>query len=348
LEVPEPPLFYQTSSEEIDLFLESTSDVKQEVTENAVSNPDAASTEANTLVGAWSGTYTYRRGQQGGGLTSFSITEKDADGSFKGSGVDIEGAFTLDGTIEGSKVDFTKSYAANYTVWRYIGVIDMESGTIVGQWGPPENEAVAVPTSAIESETRSNHSEENAKEDSGSGQPSTEQSPPCDIEITVEGPTPSERETGEVKEHGDGDEDDDKLSQVDSIHSGARTDATEVFADGGTFSLVRRPLDYFLYRPSDAEFQESRPKALWKMVRNAAKQWYRSRHLIWDVLRERRDRRHRYMELFLKQEDVGRLYDSDEAAEWAKITCQTHPTDLRLWRAIIRYKQHRTFKHMYV
>ena len=348
LEVPEPPLFYQAETEEIDLFLDSTSDVKQEVTENAVSNSDAALNEATTLTGPWCGTYTHRRGQQSGGLTSFSITEKDADGTFKGSGIDIDGAFTVDGTIQGSKVDFTKSYVATYSVWRYIGTLDMETGTIVGQWGPPEMEAEAAPASAIEHETRSNHPEENTKEDSGDGQPSTEQVPPCNIEITVEGPTPGEGGTEEAKGDGDGDEDDDKVSQVGSTHSGVRTDATEVFAEGGTFSLVRRPVDYFLYRPSDTELQESRPKALWQMVRNAAKQWYRSRHLIWDALRERRDQRNRYVVLFLKQEDSGRLYDSDEAAEWAKIILQTHPNDLRLWRAIVRYKQHRTPRHMYV
>ena len=117
---------------------------------------------------------------------------------------------------------------------------------------------------------------------------------------------------------------------------------------GGRFTLVRRPIDYFLYRPSDAEFHENRPKALWKMVRNAAKQWYRSRHLTWDVLRERRDLRNRYVELFLKQEKVGRLSDAFEITEWAKISRQTHPNDLHLWRAIARYKQRRSISHPYV
>ena len=313
-----------------------------------MSNPDAASTEGTTLVGAWSGTCTHRRGQQSGGLTSFSITEKDAGGNFKGSGIDIDGAFTVEGIIEGSKVNFTKSYAATYSEWKYIGMIDTEKGTIVGQWGPPEMEAEAAPTTAIENETRSNHPEENTNGDSGGGQPATGQSPPCDIEITVEGPTPGEGEPEEAKGQGDGDEDDDNASHVGSIHSGVRTDATEVFAEGGTFSLVRRPVDYFLYRPSDTEFQESRPKALWQMVRNAAKQWYRSRHLIWDVLRERRDQRNRYVELLLKQEETGRLSDSNEAAEWAELIRQTHPNDLRLWRAIVRYKQRRAIKHLYV
>ena len=341
----EPPLFHQAEPEELDTFLDSISDTKQAVIGNALSNSDPASTEATSLIGAWSGTYTNGTDQQDGGLISFCITENDEDGHFTGSGFDIDdGPFTVDGTIRGSKVDFTKTYTAMYSVWRYIGVMDMESGTIVGQWGPPETEAEAAPPSSIENETRSNHLEENTKEDSGDHQLLAEQGPPGDIKIAVEGPTPDEGETEKAKGYGDGDEDDDKVSQVGSTRSGARM-ATEV---SGTFSLVRRPFDYFLYRPSDTEFQESRPKALWQMVRNAVKQWYRSRHLIWDTLRERRDQRNRYMELFLKQEETVIFFDPAEAAEFAKIVRQTHPNDLRLWRAIDRYKQRRTHKHWYV
>lgn len=116
---------------------------------------------------------------------------------------------------------------------------------------------------------------------------------------------------------------------------------------GKCFTLVRRPVYYFLHRPSDAEFHENRAKALWRMVRNAAKQWYRSRHLTWDFLRERRDLRTRYTELALKRE-VGRLSDPFELTEWARIGRQTHPNDLHLWHAIARYKHRRSISHPYV
>ena len=348
LEVPEPPLFYHAESEEIDIFLDSTSDAKHDVTENSVSNPDATPTEAATsLVGAWSGTYTHRRSQQSGGLISFSITGQGADGGFKGSGIDADGAFTVDGTIEGGKVEFTKSYTAVILVRRYIGTLDMETGTIVGQWGPPEMGAEAAPASAIEGGTLFNLLG-NSKEDNHDGPLPTEQVPLCAIEITVEGPTLGKEMAEETQGHGDGDKDNNEVSQAGSSRSGVQADANEVFAEGGTFSLVRRPVDYFLYRPSDAESQESRPKALWQMVRNAANHWYRSRNLLWDVLRDRRDQRNRYVELFLKQEDDGKFYDPNEAAEWETIIHRTHPNDLRLWRAIARYRQCRMIKHRYV
>ena len=141
---------------------------------------------------------------------------------------------------------------------------------------------------------------------------------------------------------------DDGVSEAGSAISSVQTEAAEVLVIRGTFSLVRRPVDYFLYRPSDAEFQESRPKALWKMVRNAARHWYRSRHLAWDTLSERRDRRIRYTALLTKREEQGSLYDSDEAAEWAAIIQQTHPNDLRMWRAIGHFKEKRAYSHAYV
>jgi len=175
---------------------------------------------------------------------------------------------------------------------------------------------------------------------------SSEQAPPCDIEITVEGPSGT---PGEEKGEGEGAVDDgDAASEASSALSSTRTDATEILVLKGTFSLVRQPVDYFLCRPSDAEFQENRPKALWKMVRNAAKQWYRSNHLIWDALRERRDQRNRYSVLLLNQEDQGTLYDPDEVTEWAKIVRETHPNDLRMWRAITHYKKKCTLSHLYV
>jgi hypothetical protein len=128
----------------------------------------------------------------------------------------------------------------------------------------------------------------------------------------------------------------------------ATAEFDSVTEDGGTFSLARQPVGYFLYRPSEEEFQESRPKALWKMVRNAAKQWYRSRHLIWDVLRERRDQRNEYVEIFLRRADTTRFYNPTETSIWATIIHRTDPNDLRLWRLIAQYKQHRTIRHWYV
>jgi hypothetical protein len=348
LEVPEPPLFYQAEPEEIDTFMESSVHTTSKIADETEHDSDAVSARPS-LVGPWSGSYEYRRGQQIDGLVSFSITEQQDDGTFEGSGVDVVGAFTVAGTITGSKVNFIKSYTTSTTSWswKYIGVLDTEMTGIVGRWGPPDMEDEVAPISAVEGSGPFNQPGETtgrgSAEDGAEDGESSDQAPPCDLKIIVEGPNDTSGKETEKEEVGDL----DRASEAGSAHSGTQTDVTDIF-QGGTFSLVRRPIDYFLYRPSDADFQESRPKALWKMVRNAASQWYRSRHLTWDALRERRDKRNRYTELLLKQREMGNLYDPNEAAEWSMIVQQTHPNDLHLWRTIARYKQNRTVRHSYV
>ena len=354
LEIPEPPLSHQVEPEELDLFIESCVHTENEAADRTEHSQDASS----TLVGAWSGTYEYQRGNQGDGLVSLSITEHK-DGQFRGSGIDAIGAFTVDGTIVDNKVIFTKSYTDTDTAWKYVGFMDTEMANIVGRWGPQDMEDDVPPLSAVEGGNPVNHPgekidgngpETNSLETNGlEERESSEQAPQCDIEITVEGPngTPGEEKGGEAMDGGDA-VSEAGVSEAGSAISSIQTDAAEVLVIRGTFSLVRRPVDYFLYRPSDAEFQESRPKALWKMARNAAEDWYRSRHLTWDTLRERRDRRNRYTELLRKREAQGMLYDSDEVTEWATIIQQTHPNDLRLWRAIAHFKEKRMVSHWYV
>jgi len=52
--------------------------------------------------------------------------------------------------------------------------------------------------------------------------------------------------------------DDDGVSEAGSALSGTQTSAKKVIITEGTFSLFRRPVDYFLYRPSDAESNSRR------------------------------------------------------------------------------------------
>ena len=342
LEVSEPPLSHQVRKEELNFFMESGAYAESEAADEIGRSNDASSIRPS-LVGAWSGTYEYQqRDGQSDGFVSFSITEHE-DGKFGGSGKDGIGVFTVEGTIAGNKVIFTKSYRTSDIAWKYIGVLDMERAKIVGRWGPRNMEDDVAPVSVVEDSGPFNRPGKGI-DGSGFKQPeSSERRPLCNIEITVEGPSGAPGgETGErAVDYDDG------VSEAYSALSSTQTDAAEV-SNRGTFSLVRRPVDYFLYRPSDTEFQESRPKALWKMVRNAAKYWYRSHHLIWDVLRERRDQRNRYSVLLLKREEQGTLYYSDEVAEWANIIQTTHPNDRYLWGAITHYKINRRISYVYV
>jgi hypothetical protein len=317
--------------------MESGVHTESEATNKTEHNQDAHP----SLVGAWSGTDEYQeKDRQGDGLLSLSITEHE-DGKFEGLGIDGLGAFTVDGTVVGTKVIFEKNYNIVVGVLakalKYVGVLDADMTKIAGRWGPLDMDDDVAPVSAVEGSGPFNHPGEGINGNGIEDRESSEQAPPCDIVITVEGPsgTPG-------KEH-----DDREVSGAGSALSDTRTDATEVLITKGTFSLVRRPADYFLYYPSDAEFQESRPRALWNMVRKWVRQWYRSHHLIWDTLRERRDQRNRYSTLFLQLESQRAFYDPVEGAEWVKIT-QRYPNDVRMWRAIAHYKYNRTFSYMYV
>ena len=344
LEVPEPPLCHKAGPEELDLFIESSVHTESEAAGEIEHSQDASSTRPS-LIGAWSGTYVYERDVHSDGLVSLSITEHE-DEQFKGSGMDAVGAFTVDGIIVANKVIFTKSYTTEDVSWKYIGVVDTELGKIEGRWGPPDMEDDVTPVSAVEGGGPFNHLGEVIDRSGLDGQGSSQQAPPCDIEITVNGPSgtpaPDEEKGEKVMDVDDG------VSEAGSVLSTVQTDAAEALVVRGTFTLARQPVDYFLDRPPDAEFQESRPKALWKMVRNWARRRYHSRHLTWDTLRERRDRRIRCMALLTKRETQGMFYDSDEVAEWAQIIQQTHPNDLRMWRAITHFKKKRMISHSYV
>ena len=341
LEVPEPPLRHKVGPEELDLFMESCVHNESEVEGETEHSQDASSTRPS-LIGAWSGSYEYDWVIQTDGLVSLSIIEHEDD-RFKGSGIDAVGAFTVDGTMVANKIIFTKSYTTEFASWKYIGVVDTEMGKIDGRWGPPDTEGDVTSVSAVDGGGPFNHPGEEIDRNSLGERGSLEQAPPCDIEITIEGPSGTPAPGEEMGE---------KVVDVDNgvseASSSLSTAPTGVLVIGGTFTLARKPVDYFLYRPSDAEFQESRPKALWKMVRNWARRRYHSHRLTWDTLRERRDRRIQFMALFTKREAQGVFYIPDEAATWAQIIQQTHPNDLRMWRAIAHFKKKRMISHLYV
>ncbi len=87
---------------------------------------------------------------------------------------------------------------------------------------------------------------------------------------------------------------------------------------GGPFVMHRRPVEYFIYRPSDEEYLQNKIQAYWKLVRNASRYWYQRRHLSWKAISERRDKRKLYHELLWKEEKNGTLTD-DETAKWVEV-----------------------------
>jgi hypothetical protein len=67
--------------------------------------------------------------------------------------------------------------------------------------------------------------------------------------------------------------------------------------------------------------------------------WAQRRHLTWDVVKERREKRDRYVKLLGKIRQNGRLRNSEQVAKWSELVKSTHPDDLNLWRSIALFKR---------
>jgi hypothetical protein len=114
--------------------------------------------------------------------------------------------------------------------------------------------------------------------------------------------------------------------------------------DGGRFLLKRRAVDYFLYRPSDADFAKNKARALWKMAFNYVLRSVQARHMQWKIILDRRNRRRRYIELIARQEERGRL-DAGDHAEWESLLRTIPPVDLRFWRSLAYFVMRRQVFH---
>ena len=99
--------------------------------------------ESPGLVGTWSGFYYYGPSTSSDidGITSFQINYLDGQGRFTGSGRDPLGDFSIDGTLEGKTIVFSKKYfqPVGGKPWEYSGEINEGLDTIKGKWGGVES-----------------------------------------------------------------------------------------------------------------------------------------------------------------------------------------------------------------
>lgn len=95
----------------------------------------------------------------------------------------------------------------------------------------------------------------------------------------------------------------DAISLVDMYHFYTRQHQVEVF-HFGLKTCSDDYTQYQKYRPSLEAFEKSRPKALWKFSLTAVQDEVRQRRRqwTWDYFAERRDDRHRYVDLFKKKQ----------------------------------------------
>jgi len=339
--IPEPGLHYEPLTENMDLDVgEMTSSTLNPLPGNDEQKEATDATQtAQSLIGAWSGAYRYGESTASDGTVGFSITQHTPDGRFQCSGVDVWGHFTVKGRVNGERITFLKEYVerqGGYKVsWRYIGKLNEDWDEMSGGWGPPapdddDESLVAESESSNEPTEPGEHEEMEGKEsEENTGDATSADVAPA---INIEPPTPKEDE-GDVTKDG--------ASDVGSTRTSAISDATDTW-QLGTFVMYRRPADYLLYRPSEEEFLENKSRALWKLVRNVAKYWFRQRHITWDAIREKRHKRLIYMELSEKRLQHMNIFDNpQDEARWLELVNTVHPVDLNLWQNIAQFKRSR-------
>ncbi|KDR69957.1 hypothetical protein GALMADRAFT_160132 [Galerina marginata CBS 339.88] len=93
--------------------------------------------ESPSLVGTWSGFYYYGFSTSNDidGIMSFQINDLDTQGMFTGGGSDTLADFSIDGTLDGKTIMFSKKYSRRNLAWAYSGEINEELDTIEGKWG---------------------------------------------------------------------------------------------------------------------------------------------------------------------------------------------------------------------
>ncbi|RDX50314.1 hypothetical protein OH76DRAFT_469327 [Lentinus brumalis] len=326
------PLFYAPEMEDIDIIADLTFD------DPTSSHPTGAHSES--LVGHWSGGYEYdRRG--GDGLVSFTVSSHDDDGAIVGSGTDTFGPFTVHGTLNDDRLTFVKEYLllqyGQRVIWRYEGVVAPGSDEIKGQWGLPnadwklvvagdESEDTISTGEAVSVDVPARHTEgEDSVTGPGEGEP----------EIHVDELVEGSREV------------DDQVNNDGASDTGTAVTGMSAGFVHGTFFLKRRPVEYLLSFPSDEEFAENRPRALWKLALNATLRVVQSKIVNWGFISARRKQRLRYIELLKNREESWGSHDVEEAQEWVQLIKEIHPDDLRLWRCIALYQRRRDVIHIH-
>ena len=91
------------------------------------------------LVGTWSG-FSHSTSSNIDGITNFQINYLDDEGRFTGNGRDSMGAFSIDGTLKGKTIVFSKKYSQPVDeCGEYSGEINEGLNRITGKWGRGES-----------------------------------------------------------------------------------------------------------------------------------------------------------------------------------------------------------------
>jgi hypothetical protein len=283
---------------------------------------DLTSSNGDTpLLGHWGGHYSDSTLASNNtleeGLASLRITSHDVlSGRFEGNGTDVDGAFSLSGRIDsGKNVFFVAKWLHHPDLkWTHYGRFDGEELVLQGVWGSPKAE------------------DDDSVSDTASS------------DATTGNDTP-----GQERERAGPNQDLPSNSAiVDQPVSPIASDARNLQVTQGTFFFQRRPLCYFLFRPTEDAFLASRPRALWHWARDSVLAHVRTapKGLSWELLRERRDLRRKYIALYNTRVTQWRGMTPTQYKEYMDLMNKLQPDDSCLWRALALFVQRRMIIHM--
>jgi hypothetical protein len=273
------------------------------------------------LLGHWGGYYSDSTPASNNtleeGLASLRITSHDVlGGSFEGSGTDVDGVFSLSGRIDSDKSIFFVAEWLHHPdlKWAHYGRFDGEELVLQGVWGSPKAEEDASASDTVSSDAST-----------GNDIP--------DQERELAGPNQGSPGNSAI---------------LDQPVSPITSDARNLQVTNGTFLFKRRPLFYFLFRPTEDAFLASRPRALWHWARDSVLAHVRTapKGLSWKLLRERRDLRRKYIALYNMRMTQWRGMTPTQHKEYADLTYKLPPDDLCLWRALALFVRRRMIVHM--
>ena len=308
---------------------------------NTIDSTIAPGSLLGTWSGEWSGVHA-NRSSASDGLLTVNITVHTPQGEFSGEGVGAFGKFTIQGQIKGREITITKKYPASQgdfeSTWTCSGTLNEEgdgiNGDVTQDSGGDHNDGEAD-EDEDEDEGADEGEDEYEDEDEAEVEAEIEvDEDEAEAEDDAEAEAEAEAQTEAEEGEGGGEDEDEE--------SGAAAGDADDPADsktGGSFTLSRRPVEYFMCRPPAKEYQENRTQALWKLVRNVSRYWAQRRHLTWDVIKERREKCMRYLKLLGTIRQNGPLPKAKQVGKWSELVGSTHPDDLSLWRSIALFKR---------
>jgi hypothetical protein len=293
-----------------------------------------------SLLGHWAGETTCADSDiQLDGIVSFNVLSHDVGGGvFQGSGHDVIGDFVIEGKISGANISFLKRYVLRVDgqglELAYKGHFDSEKQLVTGTWGLPRDDG--------DDDTRYNGAGVNTDVLQGTTR---------DL-LAVKSPLPTPRFAWSpwslLRDHTEDDTapTSPPLNRTSSPDAKFEAPGTSPALEVGTFFLERKPIPAHYLRPSDTAFLANRPRALWTwafhFVRSLGKS--QSGAWSWDAMRNRRDRRRRYIALVEVQRTQWRLNPTQQQ-EFTELVKTIHPDDLQFWHALALFQRRRRIVH---